>query len=170
MVPVGQGFASLTAPSRQLEKLVIGQQLRHGGNPVLRWMASNVAAETDAAGNIKPSKKRSTERIDGIVALIMALSRLIVNPEMPPSVYETRGIDFIGGPERCANPRCPRPPALGDVYCCTDCRSSCEAGKPVAHTEACEGRTPTEPAPNDPEQLKVAEFLRLQMLRRRGLL
>jgi phage terminase large subunit-like protein len=102
MVPVGQGFASLTAPSRELEKLVIGRQLRHGGNPVLRWCASNVAVETDAAGNIKPSKKRSTEKIDGIVALIMALSRMIVQPEVPESVYMHRGIDFIGAPEPSA--------------------------------------------------------------------
>jgi phage terminase large subunit-like protein len=73
MVDCGQGFASMSDPSKELEKLIIGCQLRHGSNPVLRWMASNTAAETDAAGNIKPSKKKSTERIDGIVAAVMAI-------------------------------------------------------------------------------------------------
>ena len=61
----------MTAPTKELEKLVVSGKLRHGGHPVLRWMASNVAVELDAAGNLKPSKKRSTERIDGIVAAII---------------------------------------------------------------------------------------------------
>lgn len=72
----GQGFKDLSAPAKDLERLIVSRALRHGGNPVLRWMASHVAAETDAAGNIKPSKNRSTERIDGIVAMIMALGLL----------------------------------------------------------------------------------------------
>jgi len=90
MVPFGQGYASMTAPSKELEKLIIQGGLQHGGHPVLRWMASNVAAELDAAGNIKPSKKKSTERIDGIVALIMAIGRLIAQPESRRSIYETQ--------------------------------------------------------------------------------
>ena len=77
MVPMGQGYASMSAPSKELEKLVIGRTLAHGGNPVLRWMASNVAVSQDAAGNIKPAKDKSTERIDGITALVMALDRAI---------------------------------------------------------------------------------------------
>ena len=52
----------------------------HGGNPVLRWQAANVTVEQDAAGNIKPSKRKSTERIDGIVAMVMALGRAMVQP------------------------------------------------------------------------------------------
>ncbi len=68
-----QGFASLTAPSKEFEGLVLTKRLRHGGNPVWRWMAGNCTIETDAAGNIKPSKKTSTEKIDGIIALVMAL-------------------------------------------------------------------------------------------------
>ena len=59
----------------------------HGGNPVLRWMAGNVVAEVDAAENIKPSKKKSTEKIDGIVALIMGLDRAIRH-EQQGSVYD----------------------------------------------------------------------------------
>jgi phage terminase large subunit-like protein len=77
MVPFGQGFGSMSAPSKELEKIIIGKRLRHGNNPVLNWMASNVTIEQDAAGNIKPSKKKSTEKIDGIVALVMALGRAI---------------------------------------------------------------------------------------------
>lgn len=86
----GQGYASMSAPSKDLEKCVIAHQLDHGGNPVLRWMASNVSVEIDAAGNIKPSKKKSTERIDGIVALVMGLGRAAVAGD-GMSVYESRG-------------------------------------------------------------------------------
>lgn len=70
-----QGYGSLSAPSKEFEKLVLAGDLHHGGNPVLEWMASNVAIEQDAAGNIKPSKKKSMERIDGIVAAVMAIGR-----------------------------------------------------------------------------------------------
>ncbi len=86
-VPTGQGFASMSAPTKELEKLVITQAIRHGGNPVLKWMAGNVAVETDAAGNVKPSKKKSTEKIDGIVALIMAIDRA-TRQETRRSVYD----------------------------------------------------------------------------------
>ena len=68
----------MTAPTKELERLVLNGRLNHGGNAVLRWMASNVAAEMDASGNIKPSKKKSIEKIDGIVATIMALGRALV--------------------------------------------------------------------------------------------
>jgi phage terminase large subunit-like protein len=91
MVPFGQGFASMSAPTKELEKLVIEGKVNHGGNAILRWMASNVSVETDAAGNLKPSKKKSTERIDGIVAMVMALGRAMVGPE-GGSVYDGRGI------------------------------------------------------------------------------
>jgi phage terminase large subunit-like protein len=69
-----QGYASLSGPSKQLENWVVSGKFLHGGHPVLAWQASNVAIQTDsAAGNIKPSKAKSTERIDGIVALVMAI-------------------------------------------------------------------------------------------------
>lgn len=77
MVEFGQGFLSMAAPTAELERLVLSRQLLHGGNPVLRWMASNVTVRHDPAGNIKPDKETSTERIDGICALIMALGRAI---------------------------------------------------------------------------------------------
>lgn len=92
IVQFGQGFASMSAPAKELERLVQSNGLRHGGQPVLRWCASNVMVETDAAGNLKPSKKRSAEKIDGIVALVMAIGRAQVRAEAGPSVYETRGI------------------------------------------------------------------------------
>jgi phage terminase large subunit-like protein len=75
-----QGYASMNAPTKRLEQLVLSEQLAHGGNPVLRWMADNVSLETDAADNWKPSKKRSRERIDGIVATIMGVGLLLEHP------------------------------------------------------------------------------------------
>jgi phage terminase large subunit-like protein len=78
VVPFGQGFASMSAPAKELEKLILGGALNHGGNPVLRWAAANVAVETDAAENIKPSKVKSHQRIDPVVALVMALGRAIL--------------------------------------------------------------------------------------------
>lgn len=74
----GQGYASMSGPAKEFEALVFSGAIQHGGNPALAWMASNVAIEQDAAGNIKPSKKKSTERIDGIVAAVMAVGRAVV--------------------------------------------------------------------------------------------
>jgi len=93
------GFVSLSAPSKKLEELVLAGDLAHGGNPVFRWMAGNTVIETDSADNIKPSKKKSTERIDGIVSTIMAIGRAITIQEVKPSVYETRGIIELGEDE-----------------------------------------------------------------------
>ena len=92
IVAFGQGYASMTWPTKKLEALVLSERLRHGGNPVLRWMAGNVSIEKDAADNWKPSKKKSRERIDGIVALIMGLERATTWQE---SVYNTRGPLFF---------------------------------------------------------------------------
>jgi phage terminase large subunit-like protein len=86
----GQGFASMAAPTKELEKMVLGCSIAHGNNPVLSWMADNVVVRQDPAGNLKPDKEKSIEKIDGIVALIMALDRSVrVKIE---SVYETRGV------------------------------------------------------------------------------
>lgn len=79
MVQFGQGFASMSAPTKELERLVTSRQLAHGGNPVLTWMASNVSVKTDPAGNLKPAKDKSADRIDGIVALVMAIGRASVS-------------------------------------------------------------------------------------------
>jgi len=77
----GQGFASMSAPAKELERLVAGELFDHGANPVLRWMASNCAAAMDPAGNIKPDKAKSNEKIDGIVAVLMGLGRAIAMHE-----------------------------------------------------------------------------------------
>ena len=62
MVEFRQGFRSMAAPTRELEKLIVSRKLAHGGNPVTRWMAANVAVAQDPAGNLKPAKDKSTER------------------------------------------------------------------------------------------------------------
>ena len=82
MVAFGQGYASMNWPTKKLEEVVLGGKLAHGANPVLRWMAGNVSIEKDAADNWKPSKKKSPERIDGIVALIMGLERATVQQQV----------------------------------------------------------------------------------------
>jgi phage terminase large subunit-like protein len=92
MVQFGQGFASMSAPTKELLRLVMSGQISHGANPVLRWMADNVSAKSDAAGNVKPDKASSRDRIDGIVAGIMALARAPSNMADLDSVYEHRGL------------------------------------------------------------------------------
>lgn len=95
VVPFGQGFKSMSRPTKQLERLILSRGIVHNGNPVLYWMMDNVVAETNAAGDIKPDKKRSPEKIDGVVATVMALDRAIVcGLEDGSSVYED-GIMFI---------------------------------------------------------------------------
>lgn len=89
IVAFGQGYASMSWPTKKLEAIVLSERLRHGGNPVLRWMAGNVSIEKDAADNWKPSKKKSCERIDGIVALIMGLERATT---FDSSVYDWRSL------------------------------------------------------------------------------
>jgi phage terminase large subunit-like protein len=73
VLEIRQGYPTLTGPSKDLERLLLAGHLRHDGNPVLRWAVGNCATETDAQGNIKPSKKRSTERIDPVVTTVMAI-------------------------------------------------------------------------------------------------
>jgi phage terminase large subunit-like protein len=76
MVAMGQGYASMNAPTRELMTKVLREELDHGGNPVLKWMAANAVATQDPAGSIKLCKANSTGKIDGIIALIMAIDRL----------------------------------------------------------------------------------------------
>jgi len=91
-VAFGQGYRSMSEPTKELvEKILPARQLDHGGHPVLRWNAGNVQGASDAAGNLKPDKNRSREKIDGIVALIMAIGRSMVAPAEARSVYEERG-------------------------------------------------------------------------------
>jgi phage terminase large subunit-like protein len=80
---IPQTHAGLGPAWRELEKLILDHRLVHGGHPILRWMAGNVEVETDAAGNQKPSKRHSSERIDGMVALDMALNRWLAYGDAP---------------------------------------------------------------------------------------
>jgi phage terminase large subunit-like protein len=86
-VPMRQGFNSLSAPTKALEKLILSKALHHDGHPVLRWCVSNVVVETDAAGNLKPSKAKSSEKIDGVIALVMAIDRAEHNAASKPPSY-----------------------------------------------------------------------------------
>jgi phage terminase large subunit-like protein len=95
VIEVRQGARSLSEPMKLLEALVLQGKVRHGGHPVLRWMASNIAVRSDPNENIAPDKEKSSERIDGMVALVMAISRAIVERDDGPSVYESRGVITI---------------------------------------------------------------------------
>ena len=95
MVKVPQTFAGLSPGAKQLEMCVYGKRLRHGGNPVLRWCASNVSLQIDGAENIKPDKKRSNGRIDPIVAICMAMTRIRAHID-DRSVYDEQGIKRLG--------------------------------------------------------------------------
>ncbi len=92
-----QGYASLAGPTDELERLLLAEELQHGGNPVLRWMAENVVVLEDPAGNKKPDKAQSGDKIDGIVATIMSITAWLKNPEEDKtSVYEERGMLTVG--------------------------------------------------------------------------
>jgi phage terminase large subunit-like protein len=95
MESYGQGFASMSAPTKELEKLILGKQINHAGNKVLRWMCSNLAMKTDPAGNIKMDKSKSSEKIDGMVALVMALGCYMNDDSSDNSTYDDRGIVWI---------------------------------------------------------------------------
>jgi len=92
---MGQGFLSMAAPMKEFERRLLEKRLHHGGNPVLRFMADSVVVQMDAAGNIKPDKANSQARIDGIVALVMALDRVMRREPTQKSAYETRGLLIV---------------------------------------------------------------------------
>ena len=96
VIPFGQGFKDMSPPTKELMKLTLEQKIAHGGHPVLRWNMDNIFIRTDPAGNIKADKEKSTEKIDGVIATIMALDRAIrCGNESGASVYDDRGILFI---------------------------------------------------------------------------
>lgn len=90
-----QGMASMAGPMAEAEKLILGKKIRHDGNPVLRWNVSNVAVKQDEAGNSKPDKARSRERVDGLVAMVMAVGRAMVHALRAPSRFEREGEEVI---------------------------------------------------------------------------
>lgn len=96
VVPFGQGFKDMSPPTKELMKLTLEQKIAHGGHPVLRWNMDNIFVRTDPAGNIKADKEKSTEKIDGAIATIMALDRAIrCGNNNCASVYDNRGLLFI---------------------------------------------------------------------------
>ena len=92
VIPFGQGYGSFLAPSKEFERLILSGNLKHDGNDLLRWQAGNIAVDTDSHNNIKPSKKKSTERIDGLVATIMALGRAM---EALPETANNISFEYI---------------------------------------------------------------------------
>lgn len=93
LIPFGQGFASMSAPTKQIEVLALQEKLNHGNNPVMNWMCSNVVLKRDPSDNIKIDKDKSIEKVDGMVALAMALGICILDTKVEESnVYEERGL------------------------------------------------------------------------------
>ena len=92
MVPFGQGFKDMSPPTKELMRIVLEHKLCHGGHPVLRWNMDNAYVRTDPAGNLKLDKEKSTEKVDGAVALVMALDRAMKNQGGGDSVYNHRGL------------------------------------------------------------------------------
>jgi len=94
MVPFGQGYKDMSPPTKELMRIVLERKLNHGGHPVLRWNMDNAFVRTDPAGNLKIDKEKSTEKVDGAVALVMALDRAMKN-QNGGSVYDERGLLLI---------------------------------------------------------------------------
>jgi phage terminase large subunit-like protein len=92
MIPFGQGFRDMSPPTKELMRIVLEHKLAHGGHPVLRWNMDNAYVRTDPAGNLKLDKEKSTEKVDGAVALVMALDRAMKNLNGGDSVYNHRGL------------------------------------------------------------------------------
>lgn len=98
MVPIRQGFGSLSPPTKELKRLLLEgldggpAKYRHGENQLLRWVLTNFAVAMDAAGNVKPDRASSRDKIDPLAAAVMALDRAMRNSAVAPSVYETQGI------------------------------------------------------------------------------
>jgi phage terminase large subunit-like protein len=102
MVTVRQGYGTLSAPTKELQRLVLEGTperpvLRHGGNPAVRWQVDNLAVAMDAAGNVKPDKGNSGDKIDAVAAVVMALSRAIAAIGPGRSKYENDDLLIVGG-------------------------------------------------------------------------
>ena len=93
MVPVEvrQGYKSMSPPMKEIEQLTMGKKIKHNGHPILRWNIGNVEVKIDENENIRPVKGKGTERIDGLVAMINAMNRAMIQ-EDHESVYESRGV------------------------------------------------------------------------------
>lgn len=96
MEPIGMGFISLGAPTEEFERLLVAGGITHNANPILTWNVRNTVIEMDAAGNKKPSKELSRNKIDGVMASVMALADVSKNIKLT-SKYETEGLVVVGG-------------------------------------------------------------------------
>src|SRR5690606_21373259 len=99
-VGVGQGYASMSGPTKELHRLILEgtpeePKDRHGGNPLVRWQVDNLAVAMDPAGNVKPDKAKAGDKIDGLVARIIALSRSMLHKPPKKSAYESHGLEVI---------------------------------------------------------------------------
>lgn len=90
-----QGYAGMSGPTKEFETATVGRRIVHGGNPVLREQARVAAADEDAHGNIRPNKKRSGDKIDGIIASVMGIGMAMIGDEKRGSVYEERGVRTV---------------------------------------------------------------------------
>jgi phage terminase large subunit-like protein len=95
MVQFGQGYASMSAPTKMLDDLIVSKKIEHNGDPVLRWMIGNVAITKDPAGNIKPDKAKSSEKIDGVVTMVMGLGRAALSAPDPQGFTASNGVFFV---------------------------------------------------------------------------
>lgn len=100
LVKMRQGFASMSKPTKEFQRLALEgtaetPRLRHRGNPAIRWQVDNLAVEMDAAGNGKPSKRNSGDKIDGVVALIMALDRAVHHTPPRRSAYDDGDLEIV---------------------------------------------------------------------------
>ena len=95
MIPFGQGFRDMSPPTKELMRLVLEHKINHGGHPVLRWNMDNAFVRNDPAGNLKINKEKSTEKVDGAVAMVMGLDRAMKHLNSGTSVYDERGLLFI---------------------------------------------------------------------------
>lgn len=93
LVEFRQSAANFAGPTREFDRLIAARKIEHGGNPVLRWMASNVAVKTDPAGNLRPDKAKSADKIDGIVAAIMALAGATAEVQSVPTFYDSNVLE-----------------------------------------------------------------------------
>ena len=87
-----QGFLSMSAPTKEVERLVLEGKINHNADPVLAWMNGNVLLARDPAGNIKIDKAKARNKVDGMVALVMAIGQYMGQNSEPDSIYETRGL------------------------------------------------------------------------------
>lgn len=94
-VQVRQGFLSLSEPTFNFKDYIKNKNITHDGNPVTKWMVSNMSILKDAAGNIKPDKSNPNRKIDGCAAIINTLARSIAYEEKEQSVYEQRGVRTV---------------------------------------------------------------------------